>query len=120
MHREPSTPRIGREGPPAILPGAFDELFHGEARTGGFSLVAQVVDPALPPEAEPFSFLCADLLHHIAAELALKEGETLADLGCGRGGPGLWLARAAHADWSASTSRRSRSPRPGNGPSPTR
>ncbi|MGW6456951.1 SAM-dependent methyltransferase [Streptomyces sp. NPDC055078] len=38
------------------------------------------------------------MLYHIAAELALKEGEVLADLGCGRGGPGLWPARAAHAD----------------------
>ncbi|MBV7674168.1 methyltransferase domain-containing protein [Streptomyces halstedii] len=98
MHREPSTPHIGQEAPAAILPGEFDALFHGEARSGGFSRVTQIVDPALPPEAEPFSFLCADLLHHIATELVLKEGEMLADLGCGRGGPGLWLARAAHAD----------------------
>ncbi|QFR98158.1 methyltransferase domain-containing protein [Streptomyces tsukubensis] len=81
-----------------MLPGEFDALFHGEARSGGFSRVTRIVDPALPPEAEPFSFLCADLLHHIAADLSLKEGEVLADLGCGSGGPGLWLARAAHAD----------------------
>ncbi|WP_052770399.1 class I SAM-dependent methyltransferase [Streptomyces sp. CNQ-509] len=98
MHRKPSTPHTGREDPAAILPGEFDALFHGEARSAGFSRVARIVDPELPPEAEPFSFLCADLLHHIAAELALEEGEVLADLGCGRGGPGLWLARAAHAD----------------------
>jgi len=97
VHHEPSTPHIGREDPSAILPGEFDALFHGEARSGGFSRVARIVDPALPPETEPFSFLCADLLHHIAAELVLEKGEMLADLGCGRGGPGLWLARAAHA-----------------------
>jgi ubiquinone/menaquinone biosynthesis C-methylase UbiE len=98
VHREPSTLHIEGRSLPAILPGEFDTLFHGEARTGGFSRVARIVDPALPPEVEPFSFLCADLLHHIAAALALEEGGVLADLGCGRGGPGLWLARAAHAD----------------------
>ena len=76
----------------------FDALFRGEARSGGFSRVAQIVDPALPPGIEPFSFLSADLLHHIAAVLRLEASDVLADLGCGRGGPGLWLAHKAHAD----------------------
>lgn len=76
----------------------FDALFHSEARNGaGFARVTRIVDPALPSEIEPFSFLSGDLLHHIQQELALQEGQLLADLGCGRGGPGLWLARAAHA-----------------------
>lgn len=98
MHREPSTPYARQEEHPATPAGEFDALFQGEAHSGGFSRVAQIVDPALPPEIEPFSFLSLDLLHHIAAALRLQEGEVLADLGCGRGGPGLWLARAAHAD----------------------
>jgi SAM-dependent methyltransferase len=53
-----------------------------------------MVDPKLPPEVEPFSFVSVDLLRHIANALALSLGETLVDLGCGRGGPGLWLARS--------------------------
>ncbi|MEV6408979.1 class I SAM-dependent methyltransferase [Streptomyces bobili] len=55
--------------------------------------------PTSRPKADLdlFSFLCADLLHHIARQLDLHPRQTLADLGCGRGGPGLWLASRAHA-----------------------
>ncbi|MFK4222130.1 ATP-grasp domain-containing protein [Streptomyces sp. NPDC019890] len=97
LHREPSAPYAKQEEHPATPTGEFDALFRGEARSGGFSRVSRIVDPALPPEIEPFSFLSTDLLNHIATALRLEEGEVLADLGCGRGGPGLWLARAAHA-----------------------
>lgn len=34
------------------------------------------------------------LLGHAVSALRLRPGERLVDLGCGRGGPGLWLARA--------------------------
>lgn len=44
-------------------------------------------------EVEPLSFLCSDLLEHLDSELALRAGDTVADLGCGGGGPGLWLTR---------------------------
>jgi ubiquinone/menaquinone biosynthesis C-methylase UbiE len=54
-------------------------------------------DPDLPAEVEPFSFVSAALLGHVARALGLSPGETLVDLGCGRGGPGLWLARLAGA-----------------------
>jgi ubiquinone/menaquinone biosynthesis C-methylase UbiE len=55
------------------------------------------VDPDLPAEVEPYSFVSAALLRHVARALALAPGETLVDLGCGRGGPGLWLTRLAGA-----------------------
>jgi methylase of polypeptide subunit release factors len=50
--------------------------------------------PDLPPEIEPYSFLSVDLLGHLADALAPSPGMTLVDLGCGRGGPALWLARS--------------------------
>jgi cyclopropane fatty-acyl-phospholipid synthase-like methyltransferase len=59
--------------------------------------VWQQADPDLPAEVEPFSFVSAGLLGHVARALSLSPGETLVDLGCGRGGPGLWLARLAGA-----------------------
>lgn len=34
----------------------------------------------------------------IAAEVRVAESDTIADLGCGRGGPGLWVAMATGAD----------------------
>ncbi|WP_131770576.1 SAM-dependent methyltransferase [Candidatus Protofrankia californiensis] len=96
VHHGPSAPSAAPE-PPLTAADEFDALFHSESRSGGFSRVSRIVDPTLPPEIEPFSFLSADLLRHIAEALMLEEGDTLVDLGCGRGGPGLWLARDAHA-----------------------
>jgi ubiquinone/menaquinone biosynthesis C-methylase UbiE len=59
--------------------------------------VGERTDPGLPGVVEPFSFVSAALLGHLARELALAPGETLVDLGCGRGGPGLWLAQLTGA-----------------------
>ncbi|MFE2669232.1 class I SAM-dependent methyltransferase [Streptomyces mirabilis] len=75
----------------------FDRLFGAEGHDSSFSTIARLVDPDLPPDLDLFSFLCSDLLHHIAHQLDLRPHQTLADLGCGRGGPGLWLASRAHA-----------------------
>ncbi|WP_127361663.1 class I SAM-dependent methyltransferase [Actinacidiphila soli] len=94
---DPGLPSQGHAPAPTTAADEFDALFHGEAHRRAFSRACHLADPALPPDVEPFSFLSADLLHHIAAALALTEDSTLADLGCGRGGPGLWLARTAHA-----------------------
>ena len=45
-----------------------------------------------PEEAEPFSYVTRTDLHRIASELRVRETQTFADLACGRGGPGLWVA----------------------------
>lgn len=96
----------------------FDRLFGSEGHTGdsSFSAIARLVDPDLPPELDLFSFLCADLLHHIAQQLDLHPGQILTDLGCGGGGPGLWLAGHAHADLIGIDFSRSPSPRPATAP----
>jgi ubiquinone/menaquinone biosynthesis C-methylase UbiE len=43
---------------------------------------------------QPFSSCCWWLLGQLVTGLRLRPDDTLVDLGCGRGGPGLWLARA--------------------------
>jgi ubiquinone/menaquinone biosynthesis C-methylase UbiE len=53
-----------------------------------------VLPDGTPTEIEPLSFVSVALLDHVAHALALSPGQTLVDLGCGRGGPGLWLARS--------------------------
>jgi ubiquinone/menaquinone biosynthesis C-methylase UbiE len=80
----------------ASLPTAagFDEGFAAIAASPGIRRVWQTVDPDLPPEIEPFSFVSVALLGHVAHALALSPGQTLVDLGCGRGGPGLRLAQS--------------------------
>jgi len=51
----------------------------------------------LPGEIEPFSFVPMEGLRLVAGLLQLPAGKTLVDLGCGRGGPGMWLAQQADA-----------------------
>lgn len=74
----------------------FDQNFSVAAASAGIRRVWQLAAPDLPPEVEPFSFVSGNLLRHVARALHLSPGKTLVDLGCGRGGPGLWLAKEAH------------------------
>jgi SAM-dependent methyltransferase len=47
----------------------------------------------LPPEVGPSNHVPLSGLRDIAAALALAPGDELVDLACGRGGPGMWIAR---------------------------
>lgn len=51
-----------------------------------------------PESIEPFSFVPFAALPEIAEDLGLEPGHTLVDLGCGRGGIGLWLAARTRSD----------------------
>lgn len=67
---------------------------------------AALLSQGMPPEIEPFSFVPFEGLQLLARLAGDGPGRTLVDLGCGRGGPGLWLAQqlGAHlvgADGSA-------------------
>lgn len=48
-----------------------------------------------PEQFGHISFVTVSQLRRMAAELRLNPGDTLVDLGCGRGGPALWMAREA-------------------------
>ena len=92
----PGDPAAGAD-PAGTEPAAadFDRLF--SAASPGIRGVWELVEPELPPEIEPLSFVSLALLRQVARALDLSPGQALVDLGCGRGGPGLWLARAADA-----------------------
>ncbi|MCA2218370.1 thioesterase domain-containing protein [Jidongwangia harbinensis] len=51
-----------------------------------------------PGELDPFGFVTWPELRHLAARLHLAKGDLLVDVGCGRGGPGMWLAQETGAD----------------------
>jgi ubiquinone/menaquinone biosynthesis C-methylase UbiE len=91
--QEDSTRRAGLPPPTAA---DFDQHFSAAAAaSAGLRRVWELAAPDLPSEVEPFSFVSAALLRHVALALRLSRGQQLVDLGCGRGGPGLWLAREA-------------------------
>ncbi len=51
----------------------------------------------LPPEIGPSNLVPFGGLREIADALAVPEGGLLVDIACGRGGPGMWVARRAQA-----------------------
>jgi ubiquinone/menaquinone biosynthesis C-methylase UbiE len=57
-------------------------------------LWARAFGDEYPAEVEAFSSCSWWLLGTFVSTLRLRPDSTLVDLGCGRGGPGLWLARA--------------------------
>lgn len=67
----------------------FDE---GYRRWRASTAHAALIGSGYPEPVQPFSFVPFDGLESLAADLAPATGGTLLDLGCGRGGPGLWLA----------------------------
>jgi len=83
--------------PAAPTAADFDRAFSAAAASPGVRRVWELAAPELPPQIEPFSFVSAGLLRHVAQALDLSPGQALVDLGCGRGGPGLWLAREMDA-----------------------
>lgn len=50
-----------------------------------------------PAELQPFGFVTRTDLRRIRTLLELDAGAALADIGCGRGGPGIWVARESGA-----------------------
>ena len=50
-----------------------------------------------PDGVEPYSYTSRSELSRIAAALEVRPGDVFADIGCGRGGPGLWVAASTGA-----------------------
>ncbi len=90
-----------------LTPEAFDDHFQAQVRSTLLpELWARAWGEEYPDEVAPFSPCSWSLLSSLVGALRLPPGATLVDLGCGLGGPGLWLARAMNArlvgiDWSA-------------------
>ena len=68
-------------------------------------LMAEAYGDEYPAEVQPWSDTTWWLLGRCVSGLRIGRGAVLGDLACGRGGPGLWLARATGAsllgvDWS--------------------
>jgi SAM-dependent methyltransferase len=58
---------------------------------------SEVYADEYPAEVDPRSFLTWTELRRLARELRVGRGDTFVDLGCGQGGPCLWVARETGA-----------------------
>lgn len=77
----------------------WDAFFAGQPKGETFwRIMRDVYGDDYPEEVEPACHITKSDLVRIAQWLSLGPGDTLADLGCGRGGAGLWLARELGAD----------------------
>lgn len=75
----------------------YDTLHPAAAHPLFGRLMAEAGGEDHPREVDPFSSCTWRTLGRAVAALRLAPGDTLVDLGCGRGGVGLWLARATSA-----------------------
>ena len=77
---------------------SFNLVFAGVPRSPTLRHIwRNVYGSDYPEEADPFSFVTLTDLRRIAHELGVAAGQTFADLACGRGGPGLWVAQETGA-----------------------
>jgi ubiquinone/menaquinone biosynthesis C-methylase UbiE len=94
------------EWPPDVNPATFDLAHGGIAKHDLlWRLAAEAYGRDYPAEIEAWGMTTWWTLGRYVSELRVGPGQTFADLACGRGGPGLWVARATGAgvvgvDWS--------------------
>jgi ubiquinone/menaquinone biosynthesis C-methylase UbiE len=97
-----------RRGPVPEPPTAqsFDEGFASMAQSDLlWQLAAAAYGEDYPHEIQPWGTTTWWTLGRCVSALRVGPGQVFADIACGRGGPGLWLARATGAhvigvDWS--------------------
>jgi ubiquinone/menaquinone biosynthesis C-methylase UbiE len=78
-----------------LTPETFDKVFSEVAQS---QWIQSVFAEELPNDIDPFSFITMSGLEKIVRWLDLTPGALFVDLACGRGGPGLWLARSTGAE----------------------
>jgi SAM-dependent methyltransferase len=77
----------------------FTKVFAEPGSAVHARVLAAVLGEEYPVEVAPYSFTTRSELTRIAREVRLAPGELLVDVGCGRGGPGLWVAVATGASY---------------------
>ena len=77
----------------------FEQVFKKERSESYRDIFREVYGDDYPEEANPDSFVTITDLRTIAKNLNVGPEKTFIDLGCGRGGPGLWIARETRANY---------------------
>jgi len=72
----------------------FQKTYAGPPSRIAERIWQEVLGDEYPAGMDPHSFTTVSELRRFADELRVAPGQALADVGCGRGGPGLWVARA--------------------------
>ena len=92
--------------PPAVSAG-FDAVYSKYSNVAKETTSRRIFQEAYgaeyPADVDPHSHCTYTDLRRISRELQVGPGHTIVDLGCGRGGPGLWVARetGSASSWPA-------------------
>jgi ubiquinone/menaquinone biosynthesis C-methylase UbiE len=70
----------------------FNEEFDAPVSPVAARIWREVFGDEYPANLDIYSFVSISELNRFVRELRLSPGDVLADVGCGRGGPGLWVA----------------------------
>jgi SAM-dependent methyltransferase len=84
-------------GPQPDWTEVFTSVFDAPPSVVQSRIWTEVYGSEYPAELEPYSYITRTELRAFVAHLGLAGGETLVDVGCGRGGPGLWVAATSGA-----------------------
>lgn len=77
--------------------GLFEHSYVGAPSAVAEGVWRQVFGAEYPSGVDPYSYVSTSELERIGAEVRVDGDATIVDLGCGRGGPGLWVAAATGA-----------------------
>jgi SAM-dependent methyltransferase len=75
----------------------FNETFAAPVSAVAARIWSEVLGDEYPANLDIHSFVSISELNRFAGELRLSPGDVLVDVGCGRGGPGLWVATQTDA-----------------------
>lgn len=91
---------MGNEGIKNIqqnMKNLFEKLYKKPKSESFRDIFREVYGKEYPEEANPDGFVSNTDLQNIVDHLNVGPGDRIIDLGCGRGGPGLWIARKTEA-----------------------
>ena len=76
------------------LETAYIDIYNGQEKSGLFQkIIKTAFGEEFPEGVDNFSFVTLTDLKNIAEFLNITKGDLIADIACGRGGPGMWVAR---------------------------
>jgi SAM-dependent methyltransferase len=78
-------------------PAEYNDVFSSPASMVQRRAWREVYGEEYPEGVDPYSYVSVTELHRFAEELRVGADDQLLDVGCGRGGPGLWVAAKTRA-----------------------
>jgi cyclopropane fatty-acyl-phospholipid synthase-like methyltransferase len=76
----------------------FERTYTGSPSAVAERVWGEVLGPEYPVGLDPYSFVSVSELNRFRGGLRVGPGDQLVDVGCGRGGAGLWVAASTGAN----------------------